>query len=193
MGIRNLTSASIASGTKRSKFFDPNSVLEGYSLIKSTTLTAPAGTVIMSSILQGYSHIEIVAYTICDSGTSFYGMRFNNDSTSGNYTYQQASSTIASSTSNATLSASFGTADQAYLLNTSSITAPAITKAFITEYSSSTKTKLFISHSQAIDGGASAFYRNGTWTSTAGINSISFVNTGGAFQAGTTFAIYGIK
>lgn len=88
MGIRSLKSASIFTGTKRSKFWDQSTQLITYGTEWIATATGnPTGTVTVSNIPTTYDYLEIRATLHSDAGSD---MRIIVNGDSGNsYTFHQ--------------------------------------------------------------------------------------------------------
>jgi hypothetical protein len=87
MGIRSLKSASIAGGTKRSKFWDQSTVINNNSYESIATVAvsnAITNTITFSSIPQTYKHLQLRAI-YRGTGDPGINMYINGDSNHANY------------------------------------------------------------------------------------------------------------
>jgi hypothetical protein len=199
MGIRSLSSSSIATGAKRSKFWDGSTYLGSYDSIATFAVTSGSTTAItFTSIPQTYKHLEIVHMARTTTGTSLLDlyMRYNGDSGT-NYSWHKWYTDGSSSPDGAT---GAGTQTFAFAGNARESSAAAGKAAsgftLIADYSSTVKYKTNstlggIGQNDPLD-----YVQNGTgmWRSTSAVTSITITtNSGTAFDVGTRFALYGIK
>lgn len=91
MGIRSLSSASISTGAKRSKFWDQITTAGYYDLIASTNVTTATATITFSNIPQTYSHLQIRASVRTDNNSLNYSSLYMapNGVVSASYTVHQ--------------------------------------------------------------------------------------------------------
>jgi hypothetical protein len=189
MGIRSLKTASISTGVKRSKVWDQSAAVSNsdYELITRTTLSAYTDTVLFSSIPQTYKHLQVRA-TMNGTGAWWLVTRVNGNTTIANYT-SRGSYTNGSTLTDMNLGAGAG-GSYTY---TSLIEASGILSSIIdyVDYTSTSKNK----NIRALWGAD----RNGSGNTGFHIGSfyqagaITEVGLYGAFDANSTFAIYGIK
>ena len=92
MGIRNLSSSSIISGIKRSKFHDQSTFLDDFVLIASTTLGSDNAYIELTNIPQIYVNLRLITLikdkdTVTSSGNGVTRclVSFNGDTTNANY------------------------------------------------------------------------------------------------------------
>jgi hypothetical protein len=162
----------------------------GYYSIASAT---PSGTssVTFSSIPNTYDHLQlrITSYFVsAGGGSSQMKMRFNGDSGS-NYWYHQlnGNGTSASATASDDTSCIIGR----QLVN-DSLSIPTVFIVDIHNYKSSTQNKTIRSASGYQTGSSGQVYlMSNLWLNTSAISSIEIFNP--TFQAGSSFALYGLK
>ena len=208
MGIRSLSTASISTGTKRSKVWDQSAVVNNnsYESIATINVTSNTNSVTFSSIPSGYKHLQIrgiarSAYSSTSAGCSQYKLQFNGD-TASNYSYHQAGGTGAATFSqnaasqaqiamNATWSNVGGYGSVVYV--------PVIVD--IIDYKNTSKNKT-VRIVEGFEGNQASnnqyiMQRSAAWYSTSAITSITLDSTpgyaDGSFASGTQFALYGIK
>lgn len=149
-----------------------------YTPLANITLGSAQASVSFTSISGLYRDLVFVA-----TGTSSVGaaieVRLNSDSTSSNYNrvimFGTGSSAISAS-GNDNLLLSFTTAQSQNTLQ-------------IMDYSATDKHKTMLVRTDVDSLTRAAAAR---WSNTAAVTGVSFVNTGGNFVAGSTFALYGI-
>jgi hypothetical protein len=198
MGIRSLKSASIATGVKRSKFWDQVVGLPAagfYSLDSYTFPNDSVNTVTFNSIPQDYTTLFIIynARGTVNDGTR---MRFNGDS--GSTSYFGANQALGVGANSEVYSGSYGNSmtDLFGLLGNYGVTQATAGIAYINDYSKSGKIKTVTANAGSInssnEGGVQV--ATGAWTaSTAAITSLTLVARTQNFAAGSMVSIFGIK
>lgn len=167
--------------------------------IASNTLTATTSSVTFSSIPQTYTDLVLKISARDNNGSNWGGgyLRFNGDSTSGNYNGIQLAG-LGSSVSNSTGSGSWGTN---YMLagrangGTSTSNTFGNSEIYIPSYTSTTTQKIVSSNDTTENNATSALMAivAGIWLSTAAITSIEVLTPGALYQINSTFTLYGIK
>jgi hypothetical protein len=204
MGIRSLSTASISTGTKRSKVWDQSAVFNNNSYESIATVVVGSGgssNLTFSSIPQTYKHLQIrgIGKFTNTSGTdiTLYA-RFNGD-TGANYAWHLVNVYFGGTTT----TSSYG---QVTATNQLGISAPptsasglgSIFGSFvvdISDYSSTVKAKGF----RSIAGDdANATYgnldlRSGAWNNTAAITTIDIGISSNTLAQYSHIALYGIK
>jgi hypothetical protein len=167
-----------------------------YELISTTTLGANATSVVFSSIVSTYSHLQIRVTSRSDRafGVDTLGLRFNADSTSNynaHFLYNNGS-TITST------DLGINTWIYSAYIPDSSVTASVFGSAVIDvlDYKATTKNKTIRSIYGSSTGGT--YPRNGmhsgVWLSTNAITSITLLPVAGTnLVSGSRFSLYGIK
>jgi hypothetical protein len=159
-----------------------------YEPIATQTLGTAANTVTFSSISSTYTDLVLVFNGGVASGTVNFTMRYNSDSAT-NYSNRDITGDGSAVTSHGTSNTSnilcnyygYMTPDQ----NTNII-------INIMNYSNATTYKTNLTRSNNAGNGTAATV--GLWRSTAAINSIQCIASGGInFSASSTFTLYGIK
>lgn len=154
-----------------------------YEPIATTTLGSAQSSVSFTSISGSYTDLVLIVHTLGVSTTQQTAFRINSD-TGSNYsrTYLTGTGSAANSGRNSGLDSgiigSYGSAadvDIAHFMN----------------YANTTTYKTVI----ARGGGASNEVKAqvNLWSSTAAITSITVLTSGGTFNSGSTFTLYGIK
>lgn len=170
-----------------------------YEHIVTTTLGASTSTVDFTSITSAYTDLVLTAHAKSVNGsTAGASMRFNGDSTSGNYftvIYSQYGSTSSSSFTASNLGSS---RTEGYIAwdaaaNTDGMNWMAVVNLNSYSDTSKRKTALVRVGSNAGGGGfnSTEFITN-QWNSTAAINRITLVNSE-VYAAGSVFSLHGIK
>jgi hypothetical protein len=199
MAIRSLSTASISTGSKRSKFWDQSTVIASgsYEWIASAYGTGSNTVLSLSSIPSTYKHLQIRANLTTNGlgGTNAFGGWFTfNNNTSGysdHSMYGQGSNPPQSY--NVTSRANMGLVT--YSTNTS-YTATNIVD--ILDYANTSKVKM-AKALQGIDNNSNGIcnYGTGLWDNTSAITSIQvYLNSGFGTHYFTTNAsvhLYGIK
>jgi hypothetical protein len=171
---------------------------DGYQSIATTTVGAGgASSITFSSIPSTYTHLQIRA--IIRGTTSAANVdsiiRFNNDSTSGNYYYYHqlfgSGSSATSNTGNTDTTStlySFAPADNA----NANVFGGSVLD--ILDYSNTNKNKTTRSlHGYDDNGSGFIILRSGLWMQTSAINRIDLTPLLGNFAQYSSFALYGIK
>lgn len=169
-----------------------------YVKIASNTLTATTSSVTFSSIPQTYTDL-VLKVSARDNNSSNWGggyLRFNGDSSSGNYNGIQLAG-LGSSVSTSTGSGSWGTN---YMLagrangGTSTANTFGNSEVYIPNYTSTTQ-KNASSDDVTETNATSALMAivAGLWVGTAAITSIEILTPGALYQINSTFTLYGIK
>ena len=199
MGIRSLSSASVATGAKRSKFWDQTTALGLAGFVALDSYTFPSSslnTVTFSNIPQSYKHLYIVYNcrgTIND-GTRMY---FNGDFTNGNY-YGNGGWGVPTSGGQFTFppTSANGIVDLFGLLGMFNSTDHTSGYAYINDYSRTDKLKSvsgMVTNLTSTNEG-SVIYSGGTRTaSTAAISSLTITARTQNFVTGSKIAIFGIN
>jgi hypothetical protein len=195
MAIRSLSSASISTGTKRSKFWDQTSAETDFFPIVSTVLSGTSSQIDLGTLPTTYKHLQI-RITSFASATGNHHVRFNSDTSTSSYIWAEiyaggggGSTPGGVATSDGFMKAGYTTAGGA-----GSSLIPGYAIIDINSYSDTTGFKYLMSHSGAdANGDGYVLYRAGIWQSTSPITSIQYFPATGTFNAGTTFSIYGVK
>lgn len=202
MGIRSLKSASIATGVKRSKFWDQSTNLIVYGTEWIATATGnPSGSVTLSNIPTVYDYLEIRATVRADSNGSDMEMYVNGDTTN-NYTFHQmylansAGSLDGSSPQGATLSTNWNPANIAPTTTDGNIMCTLIMQIS----NSSGKWKNYQARSawtNQLGATMNGYHitRSGSWRSTDKITSLEFRSNSSDFglSSNTKIDLYGVK
>jgi hypothetical protein len=167
-----------------------------YKLITYYTLPSDvSGTVTLSSIDQGYD--DLMIYTSCRAGSSG---NFNTGTDVGISALNGSAATWAGQTGYA-YSSTFGADTGANRIGqqtgySSTTGSFACGWAYLANYTSATTNKQFLMQSGYPQSSGSYYAQDvtyGRWNGSAAISSITFEGGGTSFQAGTVFALYGIK
>jgi hypothetical protein len=210
MGIRSLSSASISTGAKRSKFWDQSSYLIGdFDAIATTTLSSPAASITFGSggtIPQGYKHLRVhmvgrTTHTTTDN--NIYGW-FNGDDgiSNGNYHYGYYFGSVPTVGAASNVGAGTTAWTQNFMVvgrttggnSTSSTFGVAIWDIF--DYSDSNKYKFGQSlMAQTQNGNATAYLlkMSSLWENNNPVTSIKLQTADGNFETGTVVTLFGIK
>jgi hypothetical protein len=91
MGIRNLSTASIATGTKRSKFWDQSAALfdSDFQAIATTRVTSATTNIVFDNIPQDFKHLQIRVFGRAVGGDTGVAIRYNNTTGSSGYNWQR--------------------------------------------------------------------------------------------------------
>jgi hypothetical protein len=207
MGIRNLSTASVSTGAKRSKFWDQSAVWVPPNNFESiATLTSGGGAVTFSSIPQTYRHLQlrVLARSSVGGRGDNINLRFNGD-TSTNY----GSVNFLTGGQGGPASFSMGnnrTALEAIMC----ITGNSVANQYfvgggildIYDYTSTTKHKSVTAWSgyepndtyPTTQQNQGLWFKAGSGTTSEAINSITISDYNGASWYGNnTFALYGVK
>jgi hypothetical protein len=163
--------------------------------IASNDLTATASSVTFSSIPSGYTDLKVVISPRANGsrGEDALLIRFNSDSTSGNYSIKWLRGNGSSATSGDGVGYAGGYLGE---FNGGTSTANTFTsqEIYIPNYTGGTQ-KSFSSDmgQEANQTLAYAHLTAGLWTGTAAITSITFIDhNSNSFVANSTFTLYGI-
>ena len=154
-----------------------------YEHIQKIALSAPASSVVFTSLSQQYKHLEIVInYSNSSTAGSSIGFRYNSDSGS-NYPYIGFYATP-------TVTFSDGTESYAFT-NYSASTVDQLILAQIFDYSETSRTKSTLARSGGGNYRTYGWYS--AWNNNSAITNIEVLNTATNFNAGATFDLYGIN
>jgi hypothetical protein len=191
MGIRSLSTASISTGTKRSKVWDQSAVVVTNSFESIATATGGSGTITFSSIPSTYKHLQIRMFATSSGAVADAYIRFNADS-GANYHNQQMRG-------NSSTVQAYNYTTQNQMVITSNIgqssTAFSAAVCDILDYRSTAKNKSIRSltgYNLNTSGGEPITW-SGSWNNTSAISRIDIILSGGTFSSGSQFALYGIK
>jgi hypothetical protein len=147
-----------------------------YTPLATVTLGASASSVTFSSIPDTYRDL-IVAVAHSKSALTSYTLRFNGDTTSGNYTgvYMAGDGVTAFSGTGNTVG--FGDSLTSQIFQ-------------IMDYSATDKHKTHLLRHNRSQSQVVAFALR--WANTAAITSMAFTTPTGTFSAGSTFSLYGV-
>lgn len=166
-------------------------VVNSYESIATVTLGSSASSITLSSIPSGYKHLQIrgVASNAYGSGNSNVSVYANGDTTTSNYYSHYLYGAGSGSGGSAS------TANSLYTFKASgSSTYPSIFVLDLLDYLDTNKYKTFRTLS-AFDANGSGLvaFTSALWKNTAAVTSLQFVAQDGNWNAGSTFALYGIK
>lgn len=192
MGIRNLSTASISTGVKRSKFWDQSAVYVPPIFESIVTLT-PGGTntAEFSAIPQTYNHLQIRGTYRCTNVAGTIRLRFGNGGidTGSNYTHHEMSG---SGSGSGTAWTSVG-GDSAYLFLESQRNYWWSFVIDIINYKDTNKWKVSQTRIGGDNNGVGYVgYASDMWMSNDPITNIRFYTQSGNFDGGSQFALYGI-
>lgn len=191
MGIRNLSTASISTGTKRSKFWDQYAVVIPPAFESIATFTVGAGgqsTINFTSIPTTYKHLQLRTNYVCSTspGTIRYRMGNGSLDTGTNY------STHTMSNQSVWVSAPDG--DVAYPMLDSQVTYPWSAIYDFTDYANTNKYKTVrVFTGGDNNGGGVVGMSSSMWRSFSAITNISIYTQSGNFSEGSKFSLYGVK
>lgn len=154
--------------------------------LANTTLASNSTTITFSSISQAYQDLYIVIVGKSSAGY-WSNIRFNGDS-GANYNNLRFTATGTTVGSGVYAAATRGLISDASL--NSSITGAAF--VHILDYARTDKHKTTISDVHSDNGYPYELLCN-RWANTAAITSVALSNDAGTYQAGTTFALYGVR
>lgn len=91
MGIRSLSTASISTGTKRSKFWDQSAATfdSDFQAIATTRLTSASTEIVFDNIPQTFKHLQIRLLGRSTGGDTGVAVRYNNTTGSSGYAWQR--------------------------------------------------------------------------------------------------------
>jgi len=192
MGIRSLSTASISTGTKRSKVWDQSAVYSPTAYESIATVTVGAGgssSISFSSIPSTYKHLQIRAIAKWGTAyTAYSRIQFNGD-TGANYTQHRLEG------SGSSASAAGYTGETSGIVGFNSDTQWG---AFITDILDYTDTNKYttIRTLGGYDNNGSGYitFSSSLWRNTAAVSSISLLPSSGVtFVQYSSFALYGVK
>lgn len=163
----------------------------------ATASASGNSSVTFSSIPSTYQHLQVrfLGRKTASSGTGIL-LTVNGDNSSSSYVrhymYGDGSSTGASGNVSGTYPAMYIT----YVTSSADLaSAYGANIVDILDYTNTGKNKTFRSMSGTDVNGAGGFiqYSSGLWLNTAAITSLTFANSSGNFDTGTSIALYGIK
>jgi hypothetical protein len=199
MGIRNLSTASIATGTKRSKFWDQSTILSSYESIQTVTVgSGGQASISFTSIPSTYKHLQVRFMGRSNfSGGDRIGqeIQFNSD-TGANYARHQLYGDGAAAGAAATTSTTYISSGLSEL---TAATAPSnvfgVGVIDILDYQNSSKYKTVRALAGQDQNSTSGriFLASGVWLSTSAITSITLLPENGSFVQYSSFALYGVK
>jgi hypothetical protein len=157
-----------------------------YEPIATTTLGSAAASYTFSSISGSYTDLLVVVVGNSTAAADLF-MQVNGD-TGSNYSTTQLSGTGSSALSQRSSNrTNFNVNFNAYM----STTVAANYVIQIQNYSNATTYKTMLARSNNANQGVDATV--GLWRSTSAITSVTLLNNGSTFAAGSTFTLYGIK
>lgn len=166
-----------------------------YEPIQSQTASGSSSTLSFTSIPSTYTDLIFTGYLLADSGTPYSYFRLNNDSTAANYN-SGWTQLVGVGLSSPTLI--FGTAG--YFIgngwsNSYGTTGIASMHIDLQNYANTSKAKIWdAQYFSAYGSGSSAEYlfAYGTYTNTAAINRVDFIQSSGNIAAGSTITMWGV-
>ena len=160
-----------------------------YELLETVTLSTDTATVSFTGLgaYSDYKHLQIRSAMGMVSNTN-YDLRFNGDSTTGNYWFHYMAGSGGSVGSSAVLNRN---AIRGRAINSSTFGASIID---ILDFNSTAKIKT----TRALDGNAlasnqSIWFVSGAWNSTSAITSITLSGPTANILANSRFSLYGVK
>lgn len=161
-----------------------------YDSLQTTVLTSATDTVTFSNISQSYTDLVLVCNAWTVSSTTYYGIRFNGDSSTNYNTI-----VVRGNGSNNTVG-SYAGSNEIYTSNGSPVSTSVAASAMMTnimDYRNTSRFKTVISRD--INANIESNMSVGSWASTAAITSIT-VRSGVSgpinFAIGSSFSLYGI-
>lgn len=204
MGIRSLSTASISTGAKRSKFWDQSAVeiITSYESIATATVTSGGAAYIeFTSIPATYTHLQIRAHVQVSRATYGIGdgyLRFNGDS-GANYSWHNVRS-VGSGAAQANPTASdsqISISDGMWGTSTGGTFGAMIID--ILDYKNTSKHKVMRALTGTDFNGTIAGYggfvglNSGSWRNTSAVTDIRIIAGHSGFTQYSKFALYGIK
>jgi len=151
-----------------------------YDLLASTTLASSASSVTFSSIDQSYGDLVLV-FDGTLTGNASINFQLNSD-TGSNYNYVLMRGNGSSGDSSDSVNVAFGTFGYAV--------GQTLVKIELLDYTATDKHKSILSR---LNNSTYTFAHANRWASTAAINRIDFILSGGeSFAAASTFNLYGV-
>jgi hypothetical protein len=155
-----------------------------YTPIATTTLASNTASYTFSSISSSYTDLVLIINGIITSSNATYRMQFNGD-TAGNYSWTSIGAVNGGTGSYRASNTAFV---PFFIINGGTLLYGA--NVNINSYSNTSINKTSIV--QATCGNGEVSLVTGLWRSTAAINSITILTSGGNLSAGTTLSLYGI-
>ena len=160
--------------------------VSAYVPLANVTLGSAVQTVSFTSINQTYRDLVVVVNAI-PSGTVNWAMLFNNQEDGGTYSYVNIYGTGSSAGSNGSASTGRFQLDVSGILSSNRVQA----NINLTDYSSTVKHKSVLWRYTNV-----AYETNATigrWANTSAVTSIQLRAGSSTWQAGSTFALYGVS
>lgn len=161
-----------------------------YEPIATTTLGSAQSTVNFTSF-SGYTDLKIVMVATWSVNQQYANVRFNSD-TGTNYSLTALNGNGSAAGSNRTTSATALRLGESFVV-AGSTTIPTMGIMNIFSYAGSTNKTILTENSCDKNGTGSVSREVGLWRNTAAITSIDLIASGGNFNSGSTFTLYGIK
>lgn len=201
MGIRSLSSASISTGAKRSKFWDQGTFLipNAYASLANVTISTTTSAVEITNIpTSGFRHLEVRGIWVgTHAGSDSLRFQLNGDSGNNYYShfiYGNGADLSGGNNAGGSILSSGYMAYKASATDGSYDSTAFVLK--IPDYVSTSKKRSW----QAIDGRAPSSgaghsqYASGVYSPTgSAITSIKFLCVNGSIAANSRFSVYGIK
>ena len=194
MAIRNLSSASISTGSKRSKFWDQSAtVIKQFESIATINVGSDGSAFVeFTSIPQTYKHLQLRYNAFWTNAAEEVNISFNSDTSSGNY---HRALIYANYGGYAAFSQTATNTRSIAYTRTTSTSFPTTGILDILEYNSTTKsktTRMMVGQDFNSDG--TIAIGSLLWgTSNAGISTIKIQPASGNIANKSQFALYGIK
>jgi hypothetical protein len=199
MGIRSLSTASISTGSKRSKFWDQSAAFGGdYESIATVTIGAGgAANAVFTSIPTTYKHLQIRMITrgSVANTSSNARIRLNSGTDYSNYYLHGISGNGSSPGGGGYDGANGNILSWGTISNTSMANLFTGVVMDILDYSNTSKFKIvrsFYGHDINTAGGVIGFSST-LYRSTSAITSLTIDNWDGGWTQHSSFALYGVK
>jgi hypothetical protein len=194
MGIRRLSTASISTGSKSSKFWDQSTALNSYESIATVTVGAGgASSIALSSIPSTYKHLQLRFSAINSSAAQSIVIRYNTDASSSYAKHATVGYGTGTQTAGYPNGSYFNL--QGYVAG-STTPFPVVGIADVLDYTNTNKYKTtrVLSGWDGNGSGGEVGLVSGLWQSTSAISTITvFLESGGTIAQYSSFALYGIK
>jgi len=196
MGIRSLKTASISTGTKRSKVWDQSAVINNnsYESIATVTVTGSStDTISFTSIPSTYKHLQLRITQQTSAYDVWHIIGFNNDTTYTNYWNHRMFGVGSGAVETQAYNNQYVYYEAVSGHSTTSMAGQIID---ILDYTNTTKNKV-VRHLSGHDNNGTGFIWFGSvvWNSTSTINRLDYgiPGSGKTYAANSSFALYGIK
>lgn len=156
-----------------------------YDLLVSSVLSSSASSVTLNSldtVAAGYRDLVLVCDFLAD-GAGYFRLRFNGDTTDGNYSYVYGAGT-------GTIGDA-GTGSQAYV-NIGVLTSSSVRNLFVANLLDYAQTKHKTTISRFNNTTYGTQMNTHRWSNTAAVTSLTLAAAWGNFSSGSTFYLYGI-